>query len=177
MASKAYLELMKQIPKDIQNDVRDSIDIANEIHEVLKMKGLSPADLAREMDKSESEISKWMSGQHNFTFKTVRKIARALGEELLVMKSSKIDKYEDKLKRSERKIFLLKQKIGILENEKNRDKDFHELDNFMFVSEKIEQGKDANSYFAVFNVNVTDNIRLVPQTKSKYTISTEGILN
>lgn len=177
MASKAYLKLMQEIPKDIQDDVRGSIDIANEIHRVLEMKGMSPADLAREMDKSESEISKWLTGQHNFTFKTVRKIAGALNEELLIAKSSKIDQYEDQLRKSERKIFLLKQKIKALEEKRSEVNDFLELDNFTFFTDLNRVSLDENEYLAVFNFNTTDNVKLLPQSSSKYSISRERILN
>ncbi|WP_117881952.1 helix-turn-helix domain-containing protein [Aureibaculum luteum] len=108
MASKAYLKMLEEIPKEIQNDVFGSIDIANEIYTVLKQEGMTPADLARLMDKSESEISKWLTGLHNFTFKTVRKIGATLGTDLIVSKSSKIKFYEELLHEKEELISRLK---------------------------------------------------------------------
>ena len=97
MASKAYLNALKEIPKDIQNDVIGSLDIANEIHLVLEQKNLCAADLAKMLNKSESEISKWLTGLHNFTYKTLRKISDALEVDLLVTNSSKIAEYEKKI--------------------------------------------------------------------------------
>ncbi|GEM_PF-967777 len=111
MASKAYLKILEEIPKEIQNDVFGSIDIANEIYAVLKLKGMAPADLARLMGKSESEISKWLTGLHNFTFKTVRKIGNALETDLIVSKSSKIKFYEELLLEKEEIIKKLKEQI------------------------------------------------------------------
>lgn len=40
-------------------------------------------DLAREMGKSEAEISKWLSGLHNFTWKSILKLEVALECELV----------------------------------------------------------------------------------------------
>lgn len=40
-------------------------------------------DLARLMRKNESEISKWLSGTHNFTLRTIASISEALGEDIL----------------------------------------------------------------------------------------------
>ena len=37
----------------------------------LKQKNLTPLEFAASMKKSQSEISKWLSGQHNFTVETL----------------------------------------------------------------------------------------------------------
>jgi predicted metal-binding protein len=44
------------------------------------------------MEKSPSEVGKWLSGTHNFTIKTMAKIEHTLGEELILIK--KEYKYE-----------------------------------------------------------------------------------
>jgi len=98
MASEAYKRMMKRIPKEIQQQVEFNLDIADEIYNTLVQKGLKAADLARLMGKSESEVSKWMTGTHNFSMKTIQKIGLALGTELIMTKSAKIEEYEDKIK-------------------------------------------------------------------------------
>ena len=40
-------------------------------------------DLAKALGKNESEISKWLSGSHNFTLKTIARIEDVLGDKLL----------------------------------------------------------------------------------------------
>jgi len=35
------------------------------------------------LNKSNAEISKWLSGQHNLTVKSIAKIEEALGEEII----------------------------------------------------------------------------------------------
>jgi transcriptional regulator with XRE-family HTH domain len=42
-------------------------------------------DLARLLGKNESEISKWITGTHNFTLKTISKNEAVLDESILVL--------------------------------------------------------------------------------------------
>ncbi len=116
MESEAYLKAISEIPKDIQDDVIGSINIANEIQRALDKKGYSHADLARKMGKSESEISKWLTGLHNFTFKTVRKIERVLDTKLIMTSTEKIECYNEIIKVKEARIKYLESKVNKLEN-------------------------------------------------------------
>ncbi|NQD70184.1 helix-turn-helix transcriptional regulator [Sphingobacterium shayense] len=58
--------------------VKKNLAIANKIQEVLKNKGLRAVDLAALMGKQKSEVSKWLSGQHTFTMRTITAIESAL---------------------------------------------------------------------------------------------------
>lgn len=162
MASKAYLNALKEIPKDIQNDVIGSLDIANEIHLVLEQKNLCAADLARLLNKSESEISKWLTGLHNFTFKTVRKINDVLGVDLIVTNSSKISEYEEKIE-------LLQNKINELKNKIDSDYGYHESMNIMISSIVLQDDDsiDDNRYLASFIPYENDNeVKIKAETES-----------
>ena len=48
-----------------------------------KQKGMTQKDFARLMGKTETEVSRWLSGTHNMTLATLCKISIALGENLL----------------------------------------------------------------------------------------------
>ena len=63
-----------------------SFSIASHISEILERKGWSKTDLAIAMGKTNAEISKWMSGQHNFTIETIAKLEAALGEDIISVK-------------------------------------------------------------------------------------------
>jgi transcriptional regulator with XRE-family HTH domain len=76
-------ERRKSIPKDIDIFVSNSFDIVDKIHEILQAKNLDQKDLAVLLKKKESEISKWMSGTHNFTIKTLSKIEEVLDSRIL----------------------------------------------------------------------------------------------
>lgn len=63
--------------------VKKNLAIANKIRLILHEKGLKPVDLAKMMNKQKSEISKWLTGQHSFSIKTITAIEAALGCEIL----------------------------------------------------------------------------------------------
>lgn len=63
--------------------VEKNLAIANKIADLLQQKNMRPADLATAMGKQRSEISKWLSGTHTFTTKTITKIECILSEEII----------------------------------------------------------------------------------------------
>lgn len=68
---------------EIAKLVEKNLAIANKIHEMLEERRLKPADLARMLKKTPSEISKWLSGTHTFTTKTITKIETVLKEDII----------------------------------------------------------------------------------------------
>lgn len=74
---------------EIAKLVEKNLAIANKIHEMLKERGLKPADLARLLDKKPSEISKWLTGTHTFTTKTITKIETVLNEDIIHIEAQK----------------------------------------------------------------------------------------
>ncbi|WP_291867941.1 helix-turn-helix transcriptional regulator [Maribacter sp.] len=63
--------------------VKHNLAIANKVARILKEKGMGKSEFADKMGKSASEVSKWLSGTHNFTIKTIAKLENALGEDLI----------------------------------------------------------------------------------------------
>jgi plasmid maintenance system antidote protein VapI len=74
---------------EIAKLVEKNLAIANKIHEMLKDRGLKPADLARLLNKKPSEISKWLTGTHTFTTKTITKMETVLGEDIIHIETQK----------------------------------------------------------------------------------------
>ena len=167
MASDAYLNALKEIPKEIQDDVIRSINIADEIYKVLQKQGKTSADLARKMKKSESEISRWMAGLHNFTFKTVEKIEEALGEKLIYTKSfaeSQAKEERDQLKRT---IAALRKKIRDVKQEKDLTTGFDTLLVFSCSSKPTNLENNLVCKTGEFMPDSIDNIRLQPNSAAK----------
>ena len=81
----------KSIPHEIELYIKISFDIADRIHEVLQAKNLDQKELALLLNKNESEISKWISGTHNFTLKTISRIESVLETPILVVSEKKIE--------------------------------------------------------------------------------------
>ena len=68
---------------EIAKLVEKNLAIANKIHNMLEDRGLKAADLARMLEKTPSEISKWLTGTHTFTTKTITKIETILGDDII----------------------------------------------------------------------------------------------
>lgn len=81
-----FQEMLDFVPKHIGRKVDLSFDIAKRIYDILKRKGWSQADLAKAAGKKEAEISKWMSGHHNFTIGTIAFIESVLDEGIISVK-------------------------------------------------------------------------------------------
>ncbi len=79
-------EILQNIPVKIEREINLSLGIVYRINEILKRKGWNKTDFAVAMGKKNSEISKWMSGEHNFTITTIAKIESVLGEDILSVK-------------------------------------------------------------------------------------------
>jgi len=84
MANEIFERVRKSIPNHTRIFVKNSLDIIEYINELLASKNMTQRDLADKMEKSESEISKYLSGGHNLTLRTLAKIQDALGEEIIV---------------------------------------------------------------------------------------------
>jgi transcriptional regulator with XRE-family HTH domain len=54
--------------------------IAKRVRAIAESKQLTQKELAKRMGKQESEVSKWVSGEHNFTLRSLAKLEAALGE-------------------------------------------------------------------------------------------------
>ena len=82
-ATNVYLEAVKDIPLEIRKETAYTFAVSDKLHQLLTSRGLTQKEFARKMKKSEAEVSVWLSGQHNFTLRTIAKISAALGEDLI----------------------------------------------------------------------------------------------
>jgi transcriptional regulator with XRE-family HTH domain len=84
---KASMSLLQQLIDSITPEVkrytRLKFDIADAIMTHLKNQGKTQKDFAETLEKSESGISKWLTGQHNLTVKSIARMEVALGIEII----------------------------------------------------------------------------------------------
>lgn len=73
-----FRECLAAIPEERKAEFDLSFAIATRIAEVLKRKGMTQRELAQRLGKRESEVSKWLTGRHNFTTSTIARISLAL---------------------------------------------------------------------------------------------------
>ncbi|TYP87017.1 helix-turn-helix protein [Sphingobacterium allocomposti] len=76
-------KILENTSKESKLFVSRSLAIANQILVLLDKKGLKQKDLANMLNKKEAEISRWLTGFHNFTVKSIAKIEAALGEQII----------------------------------------------------------------------------------------------
>lgn len=76
-------EIRSTISPETKMQMELSVAIANRIYDILEKKGMTQKDFARLMGKTETEVSRWLSGTHNMTLATLCKISVALGENIL----------------------------------------------------------------------------------------------
>lgn len=77
---KSILDSINPMKK---KQVRNRIKIACQLDDLIKSKGYkSYAEFAKKMDRHSSEISKWLSGSHNFTIDTLTELCHHLDIEL-----------------------------------------------------------------------------------------------
>ena len=69
-----------------------TVGIDNRIYTIMEAKGLSQKEFAHLVGKTETEVSRWLSGTHNPTVSTLAKISAALGEDILVPSAKKPSK-------------------------------------------------------------------------------------
>ena len=78
-------EIRGSISPEMKLQMEMSVAIANRIYEILEAKGMTQKDLAKHLGKTETEVSRWLSGTHNLTLSTICKISAALEEELVTV--------------------------------------------------------------------------------------------
>jgi len=74
--------------------VKNNTDIIEEICRIIEDKGLTQKDFAVLMDKNESEVSKWLSGVHNLTLRSISKMEVALDQDIIMTCSDAKKKFE-----------------------------------------------------------------------------------
>ena len=80
---EVFRKALAGIPAEQKAQFELSFAIADRIDAILKSKGMSQKQFAQLLGKRESEISKWLTGRHNFTLQTIAKIETALGCKLI----------------------------------------------------------------------------------------------
>ena len=81
------MAILEQVLDNMDSSTKQRVDnrmyLAVMIQDILIEKNMKKKDLATMLNKNASEISKWLSGDHNFTIDTLSEIGAALGVNLL----------------------------------------------------------------------------------------------
>lgn len=79
----SFDEMLASTSPAIQQEASLEFAISNRIYELMRERGLSKLQFAQALGKHPSEVTKWLSGQHNFTIKTISLLSSFFGETLI----------------------------------------------------------------------------------------------
>ena len=83
--SALFQQILKSATPEERLFITHSMQIARSIGDVLRQRGMTQRDLAVLTHKRDSEVSKWLSGSHNFTIRTLCLIEASLNVRLFTM--------------------------------------------------------------------------------------------
>lgn len=78
-------ELLGDISPEEKAEARLSFQISNRLDFLMKEKGLSKKQLADAIGKRPSEITRWLSGEHNFTISTLAMLSTFFGQPIITV--------------------------------------------------------------------------------------------
>lgn len=84
-AFEEYNQVVASIPPAIGREVDLGMAISGRIYDLMVQKGLSKAEFARSIGKRPCEITKWLSGQHNFTIATLAMLSAFFGQPIVTV--------------------------------------------------------------------------------------------
>lgn len=67
-------EIIGVLPLEVQIRTKLSVAIANRIEALMREKGMSKKQFAEALGRRPSEVTKWLSGEHNFTVATLSRL-------------------------------------------------------------------------------------------------------
>lgn len=74
--------------------VRKNLAISEQVEALRKEKGWTQKELAQKLGKTESEVSRLLSGLHNLTLKSIAKLEAELGSDIIVTPLEACKKYK-----------------------------------------------------------------------------------
>ncbi len=79
-------ELLGEITPAERAQTRMSFEISNRLDALMRERGLSKKQFADALGKRPSEITRWLSGQHNFTIATIGMLTAFFGQPIVTVK-------------------------------------------------------------------------------------------
>ena len=79
----SFDDMLAQVPEGIKAEINLQFDVSQRVYELMQARGLNKRQLAEQLDRRPSEITKWLSGQHNFTLKTIAMLSSFFGQPII----------------------------------------------------------------------------------------------
>ncbi|MDE6630702.1 MAG: helix-turn-helix transcriptional regulator [Bacteroidales bacterium] len=82
-ASVRYRSMVASVPAEIKAEIDLSFKISNRIAELMNNRHLSRKQFADALGRRPCEVTKWLSGQHNFTISTLAMLSSFFEESII----------------------------------------------------------------------------------------------
>ncbi len=77
--------MLGPIPDSLQKETELSFQISDRIYALMQERGLSKKQFADALGKRPCEVTKWLSGQHNFTIATLSMLSSFFGQPVIAV--------------------------------------------------------------------------------------------
>lgn len=81
--NKLFRTELEKISEKEKNRYNLMYRVSENIDMIIRHRGMSQRDFAKQMGRTEQEIGRWLGGFHNFTLATIADISFVLGEDIL----------------------------------------------------------------------------------------------
>lgn len=78
-------DIFNEIPSEKREESRLSFAISNRLDFLMKEKGLNKKQFADAIGKRPNEITRWLSGEHNFTIATIAMLSTFFGKPIITV--------------------------------------------------------------------------------------------
>ena len=85
---KQFKQMVEGVPSSVKIEVDLSFAIADRINSLMTKKGLTKKEFALSLGKKPSEVTKWLSGQHNFTIRTLALLTNFFKEDIIIVRNT-----------------------------------------------------------------------------------------
>ena len=92
-----FQQMIAEVPQEVKTEIDLSYAIAAVIEAFMQERKLSKKQFADALGKKPSEVTKWLSGQHNFTIRTIAMLSSFFGKPIIVPVSQKTTYFEEGL--------------------------------------------------------------------------------
>lgn len=82
-ANISLQEIFNEIPVEKREETRLSYAISNRLAALMQERGLNKKQLAEALGKRPNEITRWLSGGHNFTISTLAMLSTFFGKSII----------------------------------------------------------------------------------------------
>lgn len=84
-ANISLMEIFDEIPREKREETRLSFAISNRLDALMRERGLNKKQFAEAIGKRPNEITRWLSGEHNFTLATIAMLSAFFGKPIITV--------------------------------------------------------------------------------------------